>query len=129
MGLFDEVMAATGMGGAAQDPQHAGALAAVMAYVNSPQVGGVSGLQKMFQEKGLGGIMSSWTGSGQNLPVSADQLQSVLHSQALQEVAQKAGIDPSHLTSMMATLLPHVVDKMTPSGQATDADAKSAGAA
>jgi uncharacterized protein YidB (DUF937 family) len=47
----------------------------------------------------------------------------------LQEVAQKAGIDPSHLTSMMATLLPHVVDKMTPSGQAPEADAKSAGAA
>jgi uncharacterized protein YidB (DUF937 family) len=94
-----------------------------MEYVNSPQVGGISGLQKMFQDKGLGGIVSSWVGTGQNLPISADQLQSVLHSGALQQVAQKAGIDPSQLTSMMSTLLPHVVDQLTPNGQVPDAGA------
>jgi uncharacterized protein YidB (DUF937 family) len=54
MGLFDEVMAVTGLGGAAQSSQHAGALSAIMGYVNSPQVGGLSGLQQMFQQKGLG---------------------------------------------------------------------------
>jgi uncharacterized protein YidB (DUF937 family) len=123
MGLFDEVMAVTGLSGSPQDQQHAGALSAIMEYVNSPQVGGISGLQKMFQDKGLGGIVSSWVGTGQNLPISADQLQSVLHSGALQQVAQKAGIDPSQLTSMMSTLLPHVVDKLTPNGQVPDAGA------
>lgn len=123
MGLFDEVMAVTGLSGSPQDQQHAGALSAIMEYVNSPQVGGISGLQKMFQDKGLGGIVSSWIGTGQNLPISADQLQSVLHSGALQQVAQKAGIDPSQLTSMMSTLLPHVVDKLTPNGQVPDAGA------
>jgi uncharacterized protein YidB (DUF937 family) len=123
MGLFDEVMAVTGLSGSPQAQQHAGALSAIMEYVNSPQVGGISGLQKMFQEKGLGGIVSSWIGTGQNLPISADQLQSVLHSGALQQVAQKAGIDPSQLTSMMSTLLPHVVDKLTPNGQMPDAGA------
>jgi uncharacterized protein YidB (DUF937 family) len=123
MGLFDEVMAVTGLSGSPQAQQHAGALSAIMEYVNSPQVGGISGLQKMFQEKGLGGVVSSWIGTGQNLPISADQLQSVLHSGALQQVAQKAGIDPSQLTSMMSTLLPHVVDKLTPNGQMPDAGA------
>jgi uncharacterized protein YidB (DUF937 family) len=123
MGLFDEVMAVTGLSGSPQDQQHAGALSAIMEYVNSPQVGGISGLQKMFQDKGLGGIVSSWVGTGQNLPISADQLQSVLHSGALQQVAQKAGIDPSQLTSMMSTLLPHVVDQLTPNGQVPDAGA------
>jgi uncharacterized protein YidB (DUF937 family) len=123
MGLFDEVMAVSGLSGSPQAQQHAGALSAIMEYVNSPQVGGISGLQKMFQEKGLGGVVSSWIGTGQNLPISADQLQSVLHSGALQQVAQKAGIDPSQLTSMMSTLLPHVVDKLTPNGQVPDAGA------
>ena len=120
MGIFDEVMAATGLANSPQAQDHAGALGAIMEYVNSPQVGGVSGLQKMFEEKGLGGVMSSWVGTGQNLPISADQLQSVLHSGALQQVAEKAGIDPNQLTSMMTTLLPHVVDKLTPDGQAPD---------
>jgi uncharacterized protein YidB (DUF937 family) len=123
MGLFDEVMAATGIGGSSQTPQHASALGAIMEYINSPQVGGVSGLQRMFQDKGLGGVVASWVGNGQNLPISAEQLQGVLHSGALQQAAQKAGLDPSQLTSMMSQLLPHVVDKLTPNGQAPDTSA------
>ncbi|MGA2427051.1 MAG: YidB family protein [Candidatus Acidiferrum sp.] len=121
MGIFDDVEAMAGLGGSAAGEVHPGALAAVMEYVNSPQVGGVSGLQKMFEEKGLGGLVSSWVGNGQNLPISSDQLQSVLHSDALNQAAAKFGVDPSQLTSMMSHLLPHVVDKMTPNDQAAAA--------
>jgi uncharacterized protein YidB (DUF937 family) len=122
MGLFDEVlsMAGSSMG---QQPEHAGGLTAIMGYINSPQVGGVAGLEKMFQQGGLGGVFSSWVGSGQNLPVSADALQNVLHSGALQEAAQKGGLDPNQLAGMMTTLLPHLVDKLTPDGQVPDAGA------
>jgi uncharacterized protein YidB (DUF937 family) len=118
MGLFDEVVSMASGGGQAP---HSGALGAVMDYINSPQVGGIGGLQKMFHEQGLGGIISSWISTGQNLPISGEQLQNVLHSEALQNAAQKAGIDPSQLAGMMSTLLPHVVDKLTPNGQVPDA--------
>jgi uncharacterized protein YidB (DUF937 family) len=91
--------------------------------VNSPQVGGISGLQRMFQEKGLGGIVSSWISTGQNLPISTDQLNNVLHCDALQQIAQKYGIDPSQLTSVMSSVLPSVVDKLTPTGQVPDNNA------
>jgi uncharacterized protein YidB (DUF937 family) len=120
MGLLDEVMSMAGVGAQQQD-RHCTALTAIMNYVNSPQVGGIAGLQKMFQQGGLGSVMSSWVGSGQNQPVSADQLQNVLHSGALQAAAQKCGIDPTQLTGMMSTLLPHLVDKLTPNGQIPDA--------
>jgi uncharacterized protein YidB (DUF937 family) len=120
MGLLDEVMAVTGLGASPQAQQHADALSAILNYINSPQVGGISGLQTMFHEKGLGGIVSSWIGTGQNLPISADQLQNVLHSGALQQAAQSAGIDPSQLVSMMTTFLPHIVDKLTPNGLVPD---------
>ena len=120
MGMFDEILSAAGVDGTAQAQQHSGALGAVMDYINSPQVGGISGLQQMFEQKGLGGVMSSWVGTGQNIPISADQLQNVLHSGALQQVAAKAGIDPTQLTSMMTTLLPHVVDHLKPNGQVPD---------
>jgi uncharacterized protein YidB (DUF937 family) len=123
MGLFDEVMSMAGLGGAAQSQQHAGAFSAIMDYINSPQVGGISGLQRMFEQKGLGGVVSSWIGTGQNLPISADQLQSVLHSGALEQAAAKAGMDSSQLTSMMSTLLPHVVDKLTPDGRVPESGA------
>ena len=116
MGLFDEVLSMAGAG-AGQQTQHASALSAIIDYVNSPQVGGIAGLQKMFQEGGLGSVFSSWVSSGRNLSVTADQLQNVLHGGALQQVAQKAGMDPSQLTGMMSALLPHLVDKLTPNGQ------------
>ncbi len=122
MGLMDEVLAMAGSGGA-QQGQHASALTAIMAYINSPQVGGIAGLQNMFQQGGLGSIVSSWIGNGQNLPVSASQLQNVLHGGALQQAAQQAGMDPSQLTGMMSSLLPHLIDKLSPNGQVPDASA------
>ncbi|HUN63048.1 MAG TPA: YidB family protein [Candidatus Sulfotelmatobacter sp.] len=122
MGIIDEVLAMAGSSGA-QQAQHTTALGAIMSYINSPQVGGIAGLQRMFQQGGMGNIVSSWIGSGQNLPVSASQLQNVLHSGALQQAAQQAGLDPSQLTGMMATLLPHLVNHLTPNGQVPDASA------
>ena len=116
MGLLDEVLSMAGSAGSGQQPQHASALTAIIGYVNSPQVGGIAGLQKMFQQGGLGGVFSSWVSSGQNMPISADQLQGVLHSGAFQEVAQKAGINPDQLSGMMSSLLPHLVDKLSPNG-------------
>lgn len=121
MGIFDEIKSMVGMGAAAQPAQNPGAMAAVLDYINSPQVGGLSGLQQMFQQKGLGGIMASWVSTGQNSPISSEQLQSVLHSGALQAVAQRAGVDPAQLTSAMSQLLPHVVNHLTPNGQIPDA--------
>jgi uncharacterized protein YidB (DUF937 family) len=126
MGLLDDVMsmaAGSLSSGGVPPAQHATGLAAILEYVNSPQVGGVAGLQKMFQQGGLGNVISSWIGNGQNQPISADQLQNVLHSGAFQQVAQKAGIDPTQLTGMMASVLPHLVDKLTPNGEVPNAGA------
>lgn len=127
MGLLDDVMGMAGLGGNAggQSPQHAGAMGMLLEYINSPQVGGISGLQQMFQQKGLGGLVESWISSGQNLPISAEQLQNVLHSDALQNIAAKTGMDPSQLTSILSQMLPHVVDKLTPNGEVPEAGALS----
>lgn len=122
MGLLDEVLSMAGSTGA-QQLQHATALNAIISYINSPQVGGLAGLQSMFQQGGLGHIIGSWVSSGQNLPISAIELQSVLHSGALQQVAQQAGMDPAQLIGTMSSLLPHLVDKLSPKGQLPDAGA------
>ena len=125
MGLFDEVLAMAGMGSAAQSQQHAGTLSMIMDFINSPQVGGIAGLQQMFEQKGLGSVVSSWVGTGQNLPISADQLHNVLQGGALQDLAAKSGMDTTQLAGLFSTLLPHVVDKLTPNGQVPDASALS----
>lgn len=121
MGLLDDVLGMAGMGGnAAQSQQGAGALGMILNYINSPEVGGIAGLQRMFQEKGLGNIIASWISTGQNLPISADQLQNVLHGGALQNMAAKSGLDVSQLTGIFSQLMPHAVDHMTPNGQIPD---------
>lgn len=122
MGLLDEVAGmAGGLMGGGQSQQHAGAMGTLLEYINSPQVGGISGLQQMFQQKGLGGVVSSWVGTGQNLPISPDQVQSVLHSDVLQNIAAKTGMDSGQVSTMLSQMLPHVVDKLTPNGQVPDA--------
>jgi len=125
MGLLDDVLGMAGMGNAAQSQQHAGGLGMLLSYINSPQVGGISGLQQMFQQKGLGSTVSSWIGTGQNLPISADQLQSVLHGGALQNIATQSGMNMGQVSSLLSQMLPHLVDKLTPNGQVPDAGALS----
>jgi len=125
MGLLDDVLGMAGLGNAAQSQQHAGALSMILNYINSPEVGGIAGLQKMFQEKGLGNIISSWISTGQNLPISGNQLQNVVQGGALQNMASQSGMDVSQLTSIFAQLMPHAVDQMTPNGQIPDSGALS----
>ena len=75
------------------------------------------GLVQSFHEKGLGAIASSWVGTGQNMPVSADQIHQVLGSDQVKALAAKAGISPDMAGGAIASLLPTLVDKLTPNGQ------------
>lgn len=84
------------------------------------QGGGGGGLQQLieqFQQQGLGEQVQSWIGTGQNLPISPDQLQNVLGSDKLGAIAQQLGLSPQDASSQVAGVLPEVIDKLTPGGQ------------
>ncbi len=78
---------------------------------------GLAGLVEQFASAGLGREMQSWISTGQNLPISADQLLQVLGQGRMQELAQQAGMAPAQLGGHLAELLPQVIDRMTPNGQ------------
>lgn len=78
--------------------------------------GGLSGLIASFQQGGLGEIVASWIGKGQNLPVSADQLGRVLDPGVVDELAAKTGQDAGSVLGSLSALLPQLVDKATPDG-------------
>ena len=81
-------------------------------------IGGLAGLVQQFQQGGLGDVVGSWVSTGQNLPVSAEQLQSVLGgNSALAGLAQQAGVSQGDLMGQLSQLLPQVVDQLTPDGQ------------
>jgi uncharacterized protein YidB (DUF937 family) len=116
MGVLDEIVGkATGMlsGGAGEQ---SGLLGGVMEMLAGKESGGLGGLVQSFQEKGFGGIISSWIGTGENQPISADQIQQVLGSDEIQRLAGKFGIPAEELSGKLAEILPGTIDKMTPDG-------------
>lgn len=80
--------------------------------------GGVQGLVDQFEKNGLGGVARSWVGNGTNQPVTGDQLQKVLGSDTIKAMADKAGMTPDELAAKLSSMLPGVVDKLTPNGAA-----------
>lgn len=91
-------------------------LATVMQLINNPQIGGLNGLIQKFQQGGLGEIVNSWVSTGPNLPISAEQIQSVLGSSQLQNLAGQLGGSPQQASGQLAELLPKIVDQLTPNG-------------
>lgn len=113
MGLLDSVVGALAGGQSGGDNP---LLAVVMQLLNN-QPGGLAGLVQSFQQGGLGEIVNSWVSTGQNLPISPEQLQSVLGGGQLQQIAAQLGMSPEQASGSLAELLPTVVDQLTPNGQ------------
>ena len=80
------------------------------------QNGGLSGTLEKFQQHGMAEQAASWVSKGANLPISAEQITSVLGSNTIAEIAAKFGINPAMLSQKIAENLPTLVDKMTPDG-------------
>ncbi len=83
---------------------------------DGPQ-GGVGGLMDKFQRAGLGGVIESWVGSGQNQAISTEQLSSVLGPDTLADLSGKMGASSADTASQLAQLLPGLIDQLTPAGQ------------
>jgi uncharacterized protein YidB (DUF937 family) len=117
MGLLDnlENEALGNVLGSSTNPLASGLLQMIQ---NQP--GGLQGMIQSFHDKGLGGVASSWVGSGANSPITADQVHQVLGSDQVKALAAKAGINPDTAGSAIAQLLPTLVDKLTPNGSVPD---------
>ena len=81
------------------------------------QPGGLQGLVQSFHDKGLGGLVSAWVSTGPNPPATADQIQHVLGSDTVKQLATAAGISQDAAGSSIAQLLPGIIDQLTPNGQ------------
>jgi uncharacterized protein YidB (DUF937 family) len=114
MGLLDGLLGSVlgNVMGGAQQGGGAGGLASVLGGLlsNDGGQGGLGGLVGKFEQAGLGNVVSSWIGSGQNLPISADQLQNVLGSDAVAGIAAKLGINPGDALGQLSTMLPGLVE-------------------
>lgn len=134
MGLLDSVLGAVLGRGQQQAPAAGvGGLGSIIGMIaNNPQIlstitgmlsndggqGGLGGLVGKFQQAGLGDAMGSWVGSGDNQAVSGDQITSALGNNTISDLASKLGMSQGDAAGQLSSILPGLIDKLTPNGQA-----------
>lgn len=89
---------------------------------NNGQQGGLAGLAKAFQDKGLGEQMASWVGTVQNQPISTDQIKNVFGGVQPGQIAGQLGMNEHQAAGGLADLLPQMADKFTPGGHVPQGD-------
>ncbi|MDB5885942.1 MAG: hypothetical protein JWR74_2113 [Polaromonas sp.] len=136
MGLLDSVLGAVmNNNQPANANAGAGGLGGLMGMLaNNPQLisiamgmlsndgtqGGLGGLVSKFQQAGLGGAMSSWIGGGPNQAVSGEQITSALGTDAVADIAGKLGVQPGEAAGQLSSLLPDLINQLTPAGKMPD---------
>ena len=135
MGLLDSVLAAAagsmrggnppqqpqagGLGGLLGSLGGLGALLPVIVGMlgNDNQQGGLGGLLQKFNQAGMGDAAQSWVGTGENAPISGDQLGQVFGGDMMGDIAAKLGMSQGDAAGQLANILPGLIDKLTPQGQ------------
>lgn len=121
MGLLDQIAGAFGGEKGGASGQNQIMMVAMELLQNQP--GGLQGIIDQFTHAGLGKEAASWVSTGQNLPISAEDLTRAFGGNGgaqLQELAAKLGVDHGDAARNLADALPGLVDKLTPNGKVED---------
>ena len=108
MGWFGDLVAKVTGGNTA-----AGAVAALI------KGGGTNGLTQLVDNLNAGGLageVDSWVSTGVNKAVTSDQVHKAMGS-TLGQLAAKIGVTPQAAASQLTSVLPTVIDRLTPNGK------------
>jgi uncharacterized protein YidB (DUF937 family) len=119
MGLLDDLVGQLAGGSTNLSSQQAGSLlqGVIDALDGDDDDAGIDGLSRRFQSAGLGEVISSWIGTGANQPISPDALSRALRGSRLESAPQRAGLGGAAGAAILASVLPVLIDKLTPNGQ------------
>ena len=114
MGFLDDMMNPVGspLGGPSPD----GLMEQVLGLIDNPETGGLDGLIDTFKNKGLGDAISSWISTGENQPVSGEQIAHALGTETIRKIAASLGVSDEEISRQLAALIPQVIDRLTPDG-------------
>ena len=121
MGMLDGLMGSL-MGGQQAGGANPLLQIAMQMLANKGDTGGagLGGLMNSLQNAGMGEQLKSWIGTGENMPISGDQLTSALGSDKIADIAGKLGMPDSAVSGGLASMLPQIIDKLSPNGQLPD---------
>ncbi len=91
----------------------------VLAWVQKQ--GGLQGALDSLKGQGLTSQVEDWvsTGAGDNAAVDPQQIQSLFSDAEIEQVAQQAQAPKQDVLSAISTVLPKIIDSLTPQGEQT----------
>ena len=113
MELFDDV---TKLASSTDDTNQVLLQSMLRTLVSTERGRGLSAIVQRFRDAGLGDAVSSWIAVGRNQAISPEELQQGLGTHRVRNLAQCAGLTEGAAASALATLLPAVIDRLTPDG-------------
>jgi uncharacterized protein YidB (DUF937 family) len=122
MGLFDDLVEKVAGAVKGSQGQEEGLVEGVMGLLTNQETGGLGGLVQAFNQKGLGDVISSWVGTGNNDAITPEQVQEVLGGDVIKQLSEKSGISVDAAKAQLAELLPGLIDKVTPEGKIPEGD-------
>lgn len=90
---------------------------AALSRISDPATGGLLGLVNTLRQLGLDDVVSSWISTGENKPISSEQVQNALGEGQINQMAQNMGVSHQEVLTGLAGLLPQLIDKLTPDGK------------
>lgn len=112
MGLLDSLLGNVSAGSAPGQCS-----LAVVALQLIQQHGGLPGIIGKFEQGGLAAQANSRVGTDANLPLNTSQLQQILGSGSIGQIAQQLGLSHGEAGAGLAQLLPQLIHHLTPNGQ------------
>lgn len=90
---------------------------------NTTLTGGLGELMDRFKSSGHGAVADSWVTPGVPTEgLSADQVESAVGAETLDELSQRTGLSRAELLQRLATAIPSTVDRLTPGGRMPSED-------
>ena len=117
MGILDELGNSPALKGMLGQLGSAVIPAVLSEVLGNGSQGGLSAIVARLQQAGFGDQVKSWIGNGQNLPITAEQLQQALGSDTVKQLAARFNIPVDQITQILAQQLPKAVDHASPDGK------------
>jgi uncharacterized protein YidB (DUF937 family) len=116
MGFLDSLQASPAFSGLLGQLESAVLPAVLGEVLGNGSSGGLNAIVAKLQQAGLGDQVKSWLGNGQNLPITAQQLQEVLGSDTVKQLAARYNIPVDQLSKVLAQAVPAAIDHASPNG-------------
>ncbi len=76
----------------------------------------LAGFKERAEKAGLGDIFDSWVSTGDNKPITAEQVKQAADPENLQRIANETGMSVDETAKELSKALPEVVNGLTPEG-------------